>query len=507
MVLAGWASKWILEHEEEGQAVDAANAVLKGVMPEHFSALRLMAVWEFYHGDSDQFRAEIDERLGISNWSSFKNIENRRIGSPPVACEVDDNWVERGLHALLLGSGGSIGESLKDVFGDNEARRWMWKSATSRKWLDDLASIEAMGIDESDREKRISTILELIREREIGSEMVWVRKVVGEPISAELWGRFRKELRDTYAKHRWRIDLLVELGVKENNSESTEAGDVIRRGLWAPRDSFIAGNNWVSGLGDFLGQPLGEGETIDLFYRAEQRCCAGIEKVKQLSSLPNRVSEAIRNLKDNGVEPDLIVLPQGHRFACALHQVGDYWRIEGINDGKDGTRGKWHGIRVITWPYVDARSVLVAQAGRLFGKQKLEGDTLKVTYEDVSDKEKAKWLQEVEKKMKVYISADRNLPKVLVSAELVPSFGILDLEAGITLHVADSDGAYAMIEGDDVYHRIDCEKIREASDQDKVVKRRLVEYLEGEERRRKPCRECQPERMDYEKGKWIDGAE
>ncbi len=511
IVLAGWAAKWIKKHDAK---TEAAAAVLGGVVSRSIDVFRLIGVWELYNPHVEPFGPEIDTRLGIEHWECKEELDKRPVGGTGAAMEGDNNWVERGLHALFLGGSSLFIDAYEHYFGGRkEAPDELWNTGRSKGWLEDYASIEAItDTDEKKRSRRIEGILKVIGKRQRGSKGAWAQGVVSSEIDPEIPLEIKSQVSRSFAKHRPLIDILGELGVEESSDDSTNFANPIERRVRAGRERFVAKeDNWMGWIEPSLSMPLAEQESIVLFLAAEEqyRKLAGgdLVKLEHLCDLPAHIDAAVSELKKRGIEPDLIILPRDRRFALALHQTTDYWSIQGINDAPESGRGRWNALRVICWPYAASESILVTEANRLFGKRQVGAERLGISIEDAGQTEKEDWLQNFEQEPTGSSQPEIEPLRVLVTATLRQEIGLQnDPDACYILDVVNSDGAFAMLEGGHDYHRVGCQVIQNARASGNTVITRLVRWLPNEKEFREACSECQPERMNYDADQWINSS-
>ena len=481
MVLAGWSASWLEGHEGN----QAAKTVLRSIPAAQLSREWLIAVWELYRDPTD-FGNPIDSRLGIDHWDPTEP-ENVWPGVGE-ARNVDSQWIERGLHLLLLhGRGGS---AHKDFFRRPPVRH-TWSEARSREWLERLASLQAMGEEDNSRQDVINDVMQIIRQRQIAAESAYILRALSMPIDDAIWSRFVESVNERFSEHQHWTHVVRSLA--SEHSECQQTAVRARSGIWIWRDFFVPGNNWMDGFSPALGERLAIVEAVGLFGAAEEYCTVG-HPIKHLAELATHVRAAANELREAGFSPSVIVLPQPDRFACALFDR-PLWELKRDQEYGRAALARWEGMLVLYWPHSDAKVTMVADCGALFGRNRTDHkEGVVVKLRDMGEDERSDRVAQIEEAIRKGELPGNDLLQVVAEAFAIPEFGLANGMAGISMSIDESDGSHAMSPYDKIYHRITCPEI----EGDDGIRIRLSKKLPGEHEDRMPCTTCRPDRIDFD---------
>jgi hypothetical protein len=258
----------------------------------------------------------------------------------------------------------------------------------------------------------------------------------------------------------------------------------------------IPKSNWASGFGRFIGEDAALWESVLLVGLAEQYSPQG-QPLKSLAELPELIRDARRTLVNQGVEPNLVILPLEDRFAGALFRK-PLWEIDARGEFGQISYGQWEGLHIVRYPYIDPKSIVVADSRCLFGLTGPSASPIEVSVRELSRGE----IEELQKKRESRIDDQpgrRVEAQVLVRVFTAPILGIIvddkdRAEGSISLSIQDSNAGYAMFPGDSLYHRPSCPLV-EGHDE---VQYALIRHLPEETTDRAPCPTCHPERWNHE---------
>jgi len=205
-----------------------------------------------------------------------------------------------------------------------------------------------------------------------------------------------------------------------------------------------------------------------------------------LADLPEAVRRIVSELRQKGFEPNLIVLPEDHRFGVALFQR-PLWEIESITTPK-GFFGPWEGILVGRWPDESAVSILVADTHKLFAKVNTLGSALQVELIDPP----ADAAVALHEKAKAAVSAaevpEPSCVQATACVHMTPPIALCDKEAATSLVSDGWDACYGMVREENIFHRPSCAAL--SFREDAVYAH--VKLLPGENIDRAPCEKCNP---------------
>lgn len=468
---------------------DAAKCVFNSVCQHLPPRERLIAIWELYR-DSENDEADIDARLGVSNWDIRHWTQEYRAGQTIVRAGWRVEWQRDGFRAALLLSDehywGDFHALCPGVPSSN-----FWSANTEREALADLAQLDLLGIPEGQRQSRIDVAMNLMNQREWAARSSYLRRVLESALSADAIAKLEKE-----SKQKWSDARLWIHALRRN---LTQASDMPRMCPVSfpvycrySREELIDPARWITGFGKHLGYDAAIHESARLIALLERHAPSG-EHVRSLAELPESVRSAVETLRERGYSPDTLVVPQEHRFTGALFRK-PHWEIERVEAYGEASVGDWEDLLVLLCPYHGSKAILLLDSTSLLADNDISHrDKPCVVIHDPPDDPSERARRESART--AIESPGSELPSagsinVLAQMTVHPDLGVRDLQAMLKLSLENSDGCYAILTDSEFYHRPSCPEIQHLS----------PEYVlrVPHDRSLKPCSACKPERWNHE---------
>ena len=486
VVLVGWSLHVLQQHACADP--EAARSVMRVAVRQLPSMPVLVAQWELLRG-SEWPESAIDGRLGIANWDVRDWSRDFRPGVSEARWGGND-WGRIGLRASLL-------LSEKRFIGDpshlftTAPSRFVWDPNKEREALEQLASDEWLPIPEDQRQTAIDAVMEIIEGRSRGGTAQYLRYALEHPLSDE---RIAKLRANAIAKYRssspWH-DALLSGGV---GNQATRCPLPTLWGVWVPREYLLDDNNWASGFGEHLGQDVSTREAMALLHTLETTA-PKIQELDALAKLPEVIRAARRQMTDNGLAPNVLVLPREDRFAGALFRK-PLWQVEDRREFGEASVGTWEGLLVLRFPYTNPESILLVDTSKALASREPDDieSGIQIWIEETPDND------EITEKKRIAAAAlksdesplpDSHSIQVLARMRALPRFLIANTDASATIGIGSSDGGLALPAGSDLYHRPSCEDIEFEDDVQYVL--RLPS-----DSNRTPCPKCKPDRWNME---------
>ena len=486
VVLAGWALH-VLQSDQHGHS-EACQGVLALALAQVPAPPVLIAEWELLRG-SGVFEPAIDARLGVTRWDIRDWDRRFRVGVSEVRSGGTD-WVRLGLHAALLSSRERFWGDLSVLF-PSPPSRFVWDAKQERQALEALADDASLKIPEHQRQRRVDDVMQLIEQRDRGADADYLRHVLEAPLSeTRIQQVSQVAIKAFNEKCAWQ-EALRRCGVSDKGPQMCP-----RRtswGIWVGRDAFLDDGGAVSDLGEHLAEEVANHEAMKLVHLIETSADRG-EELKALASLPESVRAMRRKMTDEGFKPNVLILPRESRFAGALF-CRPLWEVERRGEFGEASIGTWEQLEVLQYPYTNSESILLLDTRRLIGRNELgaaaPAPRIWVDESPLNDQIEAKKAAARE----ALNSGDAPMPeswsiRVALRMDVLPGLGLVETSAAMALGVMNSDGGYAIIEGEDLYHRPSCPDI-DAEDA------KFVLHLPRDDDR-KPCPTCRPDRWNAE---------
>lgn len=353
--------------------------------------------------------------------------------------------------------------------------------------LNSLTAKPFLTIAEDDREERLSAALALIRSRELVAAKENARRFISIPVSQEHADLMNREIRRHWRKHRTKS---MRISKFSGNGEATLLPLAAVR-QWhvpatdlqpSPRESFYSSQ---------IGQDIAILESLRLHYSVEiaRNCDAENTHLRNLAA---EILGAIADLREHGFEPNLILLPNSYRFLFALLRAP----LRDIRNEHDlGPVGEWHGCSLLYWPYTDPLSVMVIDSRSFLTKDLSSYSRLDYQLTPPSDERRLELSQLIDQANTIdELPANDDL-RCTISVKIRPRAGIGNVDAGRRIGLGRSNGLYALLPQDSLYHRPWCPDLE---GQVGVQLHMLPATNDDAEDERTPCPTCHPESWDYE---------
>ncbi len=484
ILVVGWAVRLLREHDERSHpacqaAIGRAVAALPG---QH----ELVGIWELYRdglgGETDE-----DRRLGAFAWD-LHGPDNSRVGVARTFVGAG-SWIPAGFYLAMLKAPRPSEWELRDYF-PKAPSYYQWKPDEVVDLLGDLASLPKAGLDGSARDGAVRSIMWLLGRRRRAADAARLRAVAEADLDEAVCAAAREDAARSFDEHHsWRT-LISDMGGAVG-AAGTASPIPTRGAVSIQREPLTPNNNWLGGPGGPLGERSAKQADVRLVAAASSVLAPG--KVNDATGdLRHLIGNAVRVLKERNFTPNLMILPSQDRFAGALYRQ-PLFRVEGYRGRGDAYCGEWEGLHVTRAPFVDATSIIVADARRFFGRVSESAPTPRVSFVDTAPEVLANAIERSQSEEGDDLPPLDDL-RVVVRLECPPAIGIQDRAAAIAIDVRSTDLLYAMSPNDDVYHRPSCPEIADAIGLTRAMEMRGVD----EKQPRSPCPTCNPDRWDHD---------
>lgn len=464
-----------------GESAKAARSVLSAVTASLPARHELIALRELYRS-----HREIDERLGIARWDLRDRGE---IRSGVGMASSKEDWMERGFFALLLRSREPHRRAVDEYF-TSAPPRYMWDADRLTPLLKQLAQLAWLGVAESERDSVVAATVELVRRRQFAADSAYLRRVASAGLDTEKRNLLIREVLEGREREgRW-FRVVRELGgTKGEAAFATPTTLAVE--AYIPRQYLALDANNPSGLGGHFGEDAALWEAVRLVQLLSTVVPVRF-KVAALAKLSDVIEAAVDDLAGRRVNANMIILPRQERFAGALFRR-PLWQLEDRGIETEICYGMWNGIHVLKCPFSDCERIIVGEASRLFGSVDDRAGAPQVLLTDTEAEKLADFRDRVDAADGGKLPSPDEL-KVLLTLLARPAVGVNDPSGGVGIDITESDGGYALIPGESVYHRPSCPEIEFRDD----VQYSLRKSLSDEAVQRQPCSTCHPERWDRE---------
>lgn len=260
----------------------------------------------------------------------------------------------------------------------------------------------------------------------------------------------------------------------------------------APRQWYCESESPIVNLGEYEGEDLASHEQVELIYGIEKQS-KGVIIARSIDELKKRIRKACRLLRERGYCPNTLFLPHQDRFANELTGL-PRWRRTDLDRELRGHSGVWEGLNIYDIPYGNTEVAIVADSAKLWGRHDAAEDHLSFSLVDEFADKNNELLQKAREAKTEADVPDVKEIKIKANWTLIPRYGYADLKAALHIPLDLSKFGYAMIEGDELYHRPDCTRI---TDSDNIVYG-LMNGVNANDINRQPCPDCEPDKWDWE---------
>jgi hypothetical protein len=433
------------------------------------------AIWELYH--LGRRVNAIDDRLGLSRLEFEQKL--RRVGKPYASMGRPD-WQRKGvLCAMLLAKSQST--SYRTFFAGRPARD-TWDSVADEASLYSMAKIAGLGLQPTERTRRVREVVQLIQERQMSADVESLLKIAELGFDEAEIVKFKNDVANSWGDHRALLEYVGQRACDKSISIAPPPATAFDH---VPIEAFQSDNSW-SGFGGELGEHLARREAIFLFADAVKRT-ATFADCTHLSQLGDQILLAKKELESRGYAPDIVMIPGNDRFTYALYKR-PVWEVSTRRLAIGA--GRWQELAVVEWPFRDPQSVLILDSKSLFGRIAV-AQTPEIRIEPPPAESKNDFIKSVK-----HASEIAQLPKsysltAKAIVTLVPQVGFVDLGAALNISIVNSDAMF-LITADKSFHRPSCPTIAGKE----IISRTLSPYSADDEENFEPCDICKSARWD-----------
>jgi hypothetical protein len=486
IVIVGRSVQRLSQLEEGSPAANAYLRVLRESVTLAPSREEVAATWELYHEHDND--GAIDARLNISHLEERPTA--RRAGKI-YSSSGRSPWQLHGALALML-----LRTSDRYVrFANNNISRHTWDLERQQRMLSNLAALPCLAIAEVDRERLLSDVLALIRSRELAAAKSTTKRAFSIQVSQDHADSLIREIRRHWRKSRTKSMRIAKFS---GDGEGTLFPLAAVRQWDVPLND-LQPDAKESMYSSQIGQDLAVSESIRLHYSIEVVRQTDVENT-HLRNLATEVLNAITALRDRGFVPNLILLPNSYRFLFALLRTP----LRDMRHENDlGPVAEWHGCSLLFWPYTDPSSVMVIDSRSFLTKDLSSHSRLDYQFTPPTDERRFELNQLIDQANTIEELPNSDDLRCKVNVKIHPRVGIANINAAHRICLRRSNGLFAMLPQDALYHRPWCPELEEQVE----VHLHMLPAIDGDgDGERTPCPTCHPENWDFEAWKGEDDS-
>lgn len=190
VLLIGWCLDVISRSQTSAQARESTSRLILELVEYAPTVEEIIAIWELYH--PHRTSDNIDERLRVAFLDN--EPESRRVGKIYTGFGHSD-WQRRGVLALMLLVEGRPRLNFSEFF-PSAPGEFTWDLAGDESVLRATAALPELNIAEADREKRIETVLSLLKVRKRFAEKSTLLSIADEAIDSRRIVEFKQDAID-----------------------------------------------------------------------------------------------------------------------------------------------------------------------------------------------------------------------------------------------------------------------------------------------------------------------
>ena len=481
IILTGWC---LYLARSCGRRTDTVKNVFRRCVADCCSRHDLILAWERIrhcnNGDSS-----IDSQLGVEHW--HESDRRWRTGVPQQSLFAR-SWVPDGFVALGLVRPAAGKYEVPYEFQEPPAVGYDVASIECKaKALiqDDYVRAELLQLDENAAQQEQDQFLNAIRERVCMAKRATLARIVNAPLSVAKRDKVHSDVRQHVSHRRSMLGVIEKLGGLSQRAIVSLMP--ARISTLVSKSNFVEGEHGSYNLGEVLAQSIAEAESVRLAYTME--CCADeVLSFSGLDELAPAVLAAIKELRNRGFTPTLIIvplLPHALQKLCGARWPSSLSRIEG-NCG-----AKFEGIPIVEYPYIDAESVTVVDVGSFFGKAGFSplAELTCLTVKDRHSTENQLLVNAAPQEVDPSRITDEHDLRVQVVLRMLAGAGLRDTHAAVRIRLDPQALGYAFRDTDKYYHRPDCGVVANATDVEFSLHSRVAANF-GQ---RSPCPDCKPD--------------
>lgn len=481
IVLTGWSLHVMRSQSVPDSARATAEAVLR-LLLQHVPKDPgvLLAIWELYRGHGG-VGSDVDLPLGIDRWDSQEWALEYREGIPATYW-LDVSWGHLGLRAALLGAKEPLTRNVDARFA-TPASPSLWDPKKEREALQDPDLAMDLDISADVTPARVQAALEIIERRADAARQNYADSIRKAEISAVRVAQFGAAALEAFGKSlRWHA-ALADRGL--GPIAPAALPPATQRVMPIPKECLVDREVCCAGVASHLGEAGARACAMQLVHAVEAGSVASSATLERLGDIQDQLRAARSGMVTAGFEPNVVILPDGERFAAALFDK-PIWQVEGHGKFNGVVLGIWEGLTVLRCPYSDSSSALMLDTTKLLTKLRDLGEpgAVTISFAELDARSVSETTAEA--------GTDASSPpldiRVQVALEAQPLIGIANIEAARRIDLVQSDGAYKLDEAQNTYHRPNCSEIK-----GEILKPQLW-TPQG----MKPCPKCHPERWDFE---------
>jgi len=425
IALSGWCISMLERVEKLPSRQDAAQAVLDTLVYPISDSRYLIWIWETHGGIGRESVADV--RLLLGHWDPDYETDQPERTRNAGAHIVDESWGLKGLLNLMYKAGTPIGH-LGQFFTDPPTRH-LWNKDSVESAIQDLSRV--CGYEP--HSTPFPEITEMLWRRERWGKAVFAKQSVQSPVDeSDRVKEMIETIKEAETTPYQGYKSLKGLHVSESD-EVVYAEDTIKASMNVPRDYFVQGSSWMSGMGELLRDGLLKQTSMSGFWKAEQSIDL-FRQIEDEDQVRNAVDDAIQSLKEAEFHPDIVLIPRRVRpdFVQLLFGKGQ-WQLENRDRSRSLYIGREDGLSILFWPYTNTKSIILAEASKLFGFR-LGKSPVSVEWKDCAAEERNSLLDEIERELELVKGnapiesdpPDTSGLKVKFKAEQQSRLGVLD---------------------------------------------------------------------------------
>jgi hypothetical protein len=482
IILTGWSLHVMRSPSVTAPARATAEAVLRLLFQQiPKDPAVLLAIWELYRGHGG-VGSDVDVLLGIDRWDPQEWALEYREGIPATYW-LDMSWGHLGLRAALLGAEEPLTWNVDARFA-TPASPSLWDPKKEQDALQDPDLAMGLDIPAEVIPARVQAAVEIIERRAKAARQHYADSIRKVELSEARVAQFRAEAIEAFGKSlRWHA-ALADRGMGPI-APAAELPTVTQCAMHISRECLVDCEVCCVGVAGHLGEAGARACAMQLVHAVEAGSVASSATLERLGDIQDQLRAARSGMVTAGFEPNVVILPDGERFAAALFDK-PIWQVEGHGKFNGVVLGIWEGLTVLRCPYSNSSSALMLDTTKLLTKLRDLGEPGAVTigFAELD----ARSVSEPTAEAGTDAPSSPLDIRVHVALEAQPLIGIANIEAARRIDLVQSDGAYRLDQEHKLYHRPDCSEIGE---------RQLTPQV-WMPRDMKPCPKCHPERWDFE---------